>query len=484
MTKPGIGSSSLPPALLLAFAALAERVPPSRLSTLVLAAFEKLPAPTRDDANALASLEPDDRRPPAPAIVTALDRRAHGAQDELLLGGEATVIKDTLDVAGTPTSFGCREPVGIARSDAAIVRRLLAHGAHLVGKTDLTELAVGGLGIDRQRGAPLNPAAPGYLSGGSSSGTASAVAGGLARYGIGGDGLGSIRIPAACCGLVGLKPTYGVLPVEGYHSVGPSLDMAGPMARTVDDCERLWLALSQDPPAALNRRAPSSERSAEARSAEANHRALSSERSAAAGQCLQASDRARAPRSIGLIRGFDHEGASDALAEAVESVLERLGAPRVLVDLPLASQATMIGASIGALELRQRCPSLTTSTPEVAIAHMMGRHLRRDAERIQLARMAMRQSAYEALERCELIALPTTALPAPARRRDWLAGGVSLPLLLLIGRYTPLANCCGLPAIAVPCGVDGVGRPLSVMFVGRPHDESTLLAVAAAVESR
>ncbi|MCA9524441.1 MAG: amidase [Myxococcales bacterium] len=436
---------------MLAFARAAAALPASRFSTLVLDLVDRLPPPSRDVANALAALEPDDASPPSAAIVTAVERCRADA-NEGLLEGAPTVVKDTVDIAGLPTRFGRPSAVTqLAGADAAIIGRLLRHGARIVGKTELTELAVGGLGIDRRRGAPRNPAAPSYLTGGSSSGTASAVADGTARFGIGGDGLGSIRIPAGCCGLVGLKPTYGVLPTAGYHSVGPSLDTLGPIARDVDDCTRLWLAMRYD-------------------------------RNEAALRDARRPIEPRPPRSVGIISSLNHEHACDSVAQAVETVLEALAAERVRLEVPGSERATMLGASIGALELRRRCPALETDTPEVAIAHMLGRHMGPRATSIHLARMELQHTVDAALERCEVIVMPTTALPAPPRRREWLRGGTSIALLLSIARFTPLANCCGLPSIAVPVGVDERGRPLSMMFVGRRGSEIRLFEIAKAIE--
>src|SRR6185369_3634672 len=139
------------------------------------------------------------------------------------LGGERVVVKDSIDVAGTPTVLGLHDGGDVAERDAVMVQRIRAAGGFLYGKTKMTELGMDGLGAVIHRSMPANPRAPGYFPGGSSTGTAVAVAAGIARYGVGGDGMGSVRIPAAFCGLVGLKPTHGRLPTEGYPSVAPTM---------------------------------------------------------------------------------------------------------------------------------------------------------------------------------------------------------------------------------------------------------------------
>ena len=163
------------------------------------------------------------------------------------LAGEAVVIKDQIDVAGCPTGMGLADPGPPAERDAAVVARIAAAGGRLVGKTVMTELGVDGLGVVMSDVPPDNPRARGYAAGGSSTGTAVAVASGLARYGVGGDGLGSIRIPAAFCGLVGLKPGRDRLPRDGVHSPVRTLDAIGPIARTADDCARLWQVMAGEP---------------------------------------------------------------------------------------------------------------------------------------------------------------------------------------------------------------------------------------------
>jgi amidase len=147
--------------------------------------------------------------------------------------GPTVAVKDLIDVAGTPTTCASRPVATSARpagADAACVAAIRAAGGRIVGKVNLHELAFGGSGINPYTGTPVNPLDAGRIPGGSSSGSAVAVASGEAHIAIGTDTAGSIRTPAACCGVAGLKTTVGRIPVEGVHALAPSLDTVGPMA--------------------------------------------------------------------------------------------------------------------------------------------------------------------------------------------------------------------------------------------------------------
>lgn len=151
-------------------------------------------------------------------------------------GGPRVAVKDLIDVAGVPTTAGnptvasSAEP---AEADAACLAGLRAAGAVVVGKTNLHELAFGGTGVNPWYGTPVNPLDPTRIPGGSSSGSAVAVATGEADLALGTDSAGSIRTPSACCGTVGLKTTFGRVSTVGVRPLGPSLDCVGPMARDV-----------------------------------------------------------------------------------------------------------------------------------------------------------------------------------------------------------------------------------------------------------
>src|SRR6266568_4002450 len=151
--------------------------------------------------------------------------------------GPRLAVKDCIDIEGLPTTAGCQLIAAQARPaarDAAVVAAARRAGARIVGKTNLTELCWSASGVNPWSGTPANPADPRRLPGGSSSGSAVAVAAGEADLAVGTDSGGSVRIPAACCGIAGLKTTLGRVPTTGLFELAASLDTIGPMAKTVD----------------------------------------------------------------------------------------------------------------------------------------------------------------------------------------------------------------------------------------------------------
>src|SRR5262245_24592389 len=154
--------------------------------------------------------------------------------DESVDGRVRVAVKDAMDLRGVPTWSGCvalRETATPAVADAACLAGIRAAGAAIVGKTNQTELCLSPTGINKAFGTPVNPLAPDRVPGGSSSGSAVAVATGEADVGLGTDTGGSVRMPAACCGVTGLKTTWGRIPTAGVWPLSPSLDTVGPIAR-------------------------------------------------------------------------------------------------------------------------------------------------------------------------------------------------------------------------------------------------------------
>ncbi|MDL0432266.1 amidase [Marinobacter sp. TBZ242] len=180
----------------------------------------------------------------ARAEADATDRLRHAKVPVGQLAGLPIALKALFDVAGEVTHSGSQGWQAPAKSDAVIVSRLRREGAVITGHTNMTEFAYSGVGLNPHYGTPDNPLAPGRIPGGSSSGAAVAVARGMARGAIGTDTGGSVRIPAAFCGLVGFKPSQSRVPREGTYPLSDSLDSIGPIAPTVDCCARLDAVLS------------------------------------------------------------------------------------------------------------------------------------------------------------------------------------------------------------------------------------------------
>ncbi|CAN5921732.1 amidase [soil metagenome] len=376
------------------------------------------------------------------ALVTEVDPTP--LTREGVLEGEPVVVKDGIDVRGHHTGNGLLDGGDLADEDATIVARVRAAGGWIRGKTKMTELGIDGLGALMHTPMPRNPRAPGYFPGGSSTGTAVAVATGVARYGIGTDGLGSVRIPAAFCGLVGLKPGHLRLPSHECRSPVASLDTSGPIARTVADCTRLWQVM--------------------------------------AGEAVAVLEQLR-PERVGVVRQLKPDRASRSIQVAFARALAALGARTEEVDIAGAECCTFRGGMIGSQELARGAFAAREMSPAGRMSVALGRAFGdRDVARLTRQRDQLRAATARALEQTPVLALPTSAVPPPALSHGLLGGGQDLLLLRAVGAYTPLASLTGLAAIAVPCGIDDRGRPLSIMFMTGAGGETTLLRIALALE--
>ncbi len=186
-------------------------------------------------------------RDPHNAFITSLDEPLRRC-DAGRLAGRTLLVKDLIDTAGIRTTYGSGLYAGhVPQQNAGVVERVLDAGAIIVGKANLPEFAWSVLGQNEWYGTVHNPARPGRTTGGSSSGNAAALAAGLVDFGIGTDTGCSIRLPAACCDVVGLKPQWGRIPLDGVFPLCPTLDTVGPMARTVTDVALLWSVLAERP---------------------------------------------------------------------------------------------------------------------------------------------------------------------------------------------------------------------------------------------
>lgn len=184
-------------------------------------------------------------------ITSAIERARAAAPVGGALDGWTFAVKDMIDVAGMPTTRGSALYGHVdALATAPSVARLEREGATLVAKVNLHEFAYGVTSENPHWGDVMNPRHPHLIAGGSSGGTAAAVAGGISRFGLGTDTAGSIRMPAACCGVVGLRPRTGIVPSRGAAPLAPSFDVIGPMAATVADTAAVWAVLSGTAPVA------------------------------------------------------------------------------------------------------------------------------------------------------------------------------------------------------------------------------------------
>ncbi|HTL32909.1 MAG TPA: amidase [Kofleriaceae bacterium] len=362
-----------------------------------------------------------------------------------VLAGEDVVIKDQIDVAGMKTGVGLPDGGEVATQDATVVARILAAGGRIPGKAKMTELGLDGTGALMPYPMPHNPRAPGYAPGGSSTGTAVAVASRLARYGVGGDGLGSIRLPSAFCGLVGLRPGRTTLPREGIASPVRSLDSIGPMCRTSADCARLWQVMAGEPIRELH---------------------------------------AWTPISVGVPTFSEPLSVAPSVGLAFVRALQAIGVSWESVEIRGFDRVTFLGGMIGSFEVATGPYAGKADSPFGRTSFAMGKAFSTEnAARLEKQRATLRDETDRALAKTPVLAMPTSAIPPPAIAGSIAAGNPSVFLLRSLGAFTPLANLCDLPAIAVPCGVDDRGRPLSIMFVTLRGGEWQLLQIAAAVEA-
>jgi Asp-tRNA(Asn)/Glu-tRNA(Gln) amidotransferase A subunit family amidase len=421
---------------------------------------------------------PDDGGPPLRAFVDVFAddarRDAHASHERhragralSVLDGVPVSLKDQVDVVGTPVRGGTRHTFWVAAADATLVARLRRAGAIVVGKNSMHELGAGGTGFS-PTGSARNPWDPRRAPGGSSSGTAAALAAGLVPVGVGSDGGGSIRLPASLCGVVGLKPTFGRVSKYGTLGVVPSLGHFGPMAPSLVDTAVLYAAIAgrdaQDPATLLQPPVDG----------------------AGLVQALQARD------LPGLRVGFDarwNAVADATIAATVERLVRGLGdrgAILVDVSLPRAlhEQVRLCHAVIAGHELdtflRRQGMALPELAPATRLAPLVARGVSsstlRDAVALRPALLARWQQATADVD---VLVTPSTATTAPLFRDDMLVTGeVDTATLLRLVAFTQAANLLGYPALGLPAGFSG-SLPFGVQVHGRFFDEHTLFRVGA-----
>ncbi len=351
--------------------------------------------------------------------------------------GIRLAVKDLFDTAGLTTTYGSAIFADhVPTRTAAAVQRLEEHGYADVGKTNLHEFAYGTTSENPHFGTVPNPIAPGRVAGGSSGGSAAALAAGLADAALGSDTGGSIRIPAACCGVVGFKPTWGLVPLEGCFPLAPSLDHGGPMAPSVEGCRAMLEAL-----------VPELERVELDSLADVGIGVVWTEHA-------EPLVRARVEEAARLFP--DRRPIDPPLGEAVRTVFMREVAD-VHREL-YAENADLYGANVAAkLEL---CLAVTDTQYEAGIR----------------AREAYRDQMAELFDEVDLVVTPTLPFVAPKAGQD--ERGLRGRLTLLTWPF----NVLGAPALALPCGLAEDGLPASVQVAGPPGADALVLAAGALLE--
>ncbi|MBW2527605.1 MAG: amidase [Deltaproteobacteria bacterium] len=384
------------------------------------------------------------------------------------LDGVPVAVKDELHQAGYPTTVGTRflggEP---ATTDAEPVARLRSAGALLIGKCNMHEIGLGVTGLNPHHGSARNPYDPHRATGGSSSGSAAAVAAGVCPVAVGADGGGSIRIPAALCGMYGIKATFGRISEHGAAELCWSVAHVGPIAATAADLALSYAVMAGPDPKddnSLHQPPPSF------------------------------ADVARTDLDglrLGIYRPWFDSAQAPVIERCRELVqtLESAGAEIVDIDIP----------ELGVL----RTAHLITIIAEMAAAHV-GHYAAHRSEygldtRLNLA-LARKLSAYDyvhaqrhrarlcrhfagILRGVDVIVTPATGCTAPLLPTDALLSGESnLEVTDQIMRFAAAANMTGLPALAMPAGHDDAGLPIGLQVMGRPWQEHVLLRIAFAAE--
>ena len=408
----------------------------------------------RSRSNAFVHVRADAARAEAALATAALrEGRAVGA-----LHGVTVAVKDLIDVAGTATTCGSAQHLQRqAGADAPAVARLRAAGAIVIGKANTHEFAYGATGDRSHFGPVANPHDPARMAGGSSSGSAAAVSEGLAHAALGTDTSGSIRIPSALCGVVGLKPSFDLLPLAGVQPLSRSLDHVGPVAGTVRDCALLLSVLAQAP--------------------------LSRYWSGGAASL--------AGRTVGVPTDYFGEPVQEAVAQALrraQAVLARAGAKLVAIAVQGLAQAHAAQQCILQVEaLDQHAQALRAGAPfgeEVRERLQAAQHvLASDYLAALREQAAFRDRMDRVFGQVDALLVPTYPMTAPLlQERETALEAGRFPTRWLITRCTVPASLSGHPALSVPFGRDGRGLPIGVQLVGPMHGECGLFDVGAALE--
>ena len=412
--------------------------------------------------NAFTLLDSDS----AMAAAADLDRRIAAGELVGPLAGVPIAIKDLIDHAGRPNTAGSSYPAPIPNKSATSVRRLEDAGAIVIGRTGLHEYAFGFSSENHWFGPVRNPWDTTLSPGGSSGGSAAAVAAGVAAAALGTDTGGSIRVPAALCGVVGLKVTHGRVPLTGVFPLGPSLDTVGPLTRNVTDAAAIYQAIAgfdnADPWSAPRR-------------VHAPHGAL-----------------AIAEVTLGVPHPWVDLRQTEPIAASFAATIEALrtaGARIVDLDLPDLVPGPQIEASV---------------YPEVALIHDERWHAHPDTYGPDVSRRLgevfdidpmtyvaahewrarIRHTAESSLRECDFLMTPAVAANIKPIGEEMIdVGGKSVSYRPYLSRYSALVNHTGLPAIALPLDMDGVPPP-SVQFIARPWEEHRLLELGLALEQR
>lgn len=396
--------------------------------------------------------------------VISVDPTAAGGVGPL--EGRPVLVKDCIDIAGQRTSNGATlRPDHIASEDAEVVRRLRHAGAVLVGKAHLAEFCFGATGANAHYGDARNPWDPARITGGSSSGSAAAVAAGLVDMSIGTDTGGSVRVPAALCGVVGLRPTFGRVSNRGVLDLSLICDTVGPIGRSVSDAALLFDAIAGYDPAD-----PVSQ--------------------PFTGAALATLEAGVAGLRIGVPTAFFFDDVDADIVAAVHRTADALAAAgAVLMDVPIPDAAALATHNAFRFVLADVADARRADMRDHA--EQLGEQVRRRIALGEAVSGPDYAGCIRALwrwkrdlraifaERCDVLLTPTTPITAPL----WSEAQDMVETTRRIARFAYDVGAAGVPALSVPVGLDRLGLPIGAQLVGPWGADALLFRVARQIEA-
>lgn len=373
------------------------------------------------------------------------------------LNGEPVAVKDMIGVQGMPRTGGSASSTSAPfHSDSAAVALVKQHGGAVIGLTTPHELAFGANSDNPVYGRVINPITPERIPGGSSGGSAAAVAAGIVDVALGTDTGGSVRIPAACCGVVGFKPSYNAVSREGVIEIAPTLDHIGPIGKSVDACARMFAALTDQP--------------------------------ASPG----IPDTPLHGLKLGVLGGFFADPLSESVRQSLQQTIKLMeddGAGSTAVAIGTAELAPAIYFMTVSTEAAESLGQRVRETPEqlgedvrvrLEMASFIPGHWYLKAQRL---RRQLAQDFEQAFAQCDVLICPVMRAEAPkVGEKTVEIGGQSYPLHTAVSNLTLPFSLAGLPAIALPSGLSPDGAPLSIQLIAAQGKDWKLLEVAKRVE--
>ncbi len=384
-----------------------------------------------------------------------------------MLDGVPVVLKDEVDLAGFPTTLGTKFRNQVAAADSTVAARLKAAGALILGKANMNEIGINPIGLNPHHGAARNPWNRGHITGGSSSGSGAVVAAGLCPLSIGADGGGSVRIPAALCGIVGLKATWGRIPETGVPPLCWNVSHVGPMGLTVDDVAAMYALVSgTDGQDVVAQTQPA-------------HHLSGYENGNLSGVRL------------GICWPYFEDADADVVARCKEAVRALTDAGATVVEIPAPDLNTILWthSCIILSEMAEAMlPHVKSRSSDFGLDSRtnlaIGRHFRAtDLVHALRHRHRLTRELLSLMAGVDALVTPTTATTAPVIPETTLPDGESnLPVVDALMRFVRLANLTGFPALSMPAGFDRAGLPVGVQLTGRPYEEHLLLRLGRVVE--